>query len=85
MPRDATPDGGFALNGKLQIVEQGVATKVPEMGPTNVPEMGSTTGAASPRVLPPGVSAASGAPPARRRVLARVGPGGTAAAGVPAL
>ena len=38
-----------------------------------------------PRVLPPGVSAASGAPPARRRVLARVGPGGTAAAGVPAL
>ena len=34
---------------------------------------------------PPGVSAASGAPPARRRVLARVGPGGTAAAGVPAL
>ena len=31
------------------------------------------------------VSAASGAPPARRHVLARVGPGGTAAAGVPAL
>ena len=31
-----------------------------------------------------GVSAASGAPPARRRVLARVGPGGTAAVGVPA-
>ena len=47
LPSDATPDGGFALNGKLQAVERGVATKAPEMGPTNVLEMGSTTGAAS--------------------------------------
>ena len=36
------------------------------------------------KMSPPGVSAASGAPPARCRVLARVGPGGMAAAGVPA-
>ena len=40
--------------------------------------------AARPPQNVPGVSAASGAPPARRRVLAHVGPGGTAAAGVPA-